>query len=214
MTLAIALDAMGGDHAPQVVVAGADMARQRYPELSFRLFGDRDQIAPLLKSRRRLAEVCTLEHTPDRVGPDARPSQVLRQGRNTSMRLAIDSVQHGSTGTGTPVMPRVETLAAFWGVGNVYINGELAQPERVMHMMTTEVVRDRDYHLALQEEMPLSKDEKIIKDQPQHTHLVVLPIKVGKEGPEFNPLKTAFKLPNGKPQPFMHIMFEQDEFVQ
>ena len=97
MTLAIALDAMGGDHAPQVVVAGADMARQRYPELAFRLFGDRDQIAPLLKSRRRLAEVCTLEHTPDRVDPDARPSQVLRQGRNTSMRLAIESVQDGRT---------------------------------------------------------------------------------------------------------------------
>ena len=44
MTLAIALDAMGGDHAPQVVVAGADMARQRNPELHFLMFGDEQQL--------------------------------------------------------------------------------------------------------------------------------------------------------------------------
>ena len=90
--LTIALDAMGGDHAPQIVVAGADMARERYPELRFVLFGERSQVAPLLDARRKLAKVSTLEHTAERVAPDARPSQVLRQGRTTSMRLAIDAV--------------------------------------------------------------------------------------------------------------------------
>ncbi len=135
-------------------------------------------------------------------------------GYETEGGVMLDSVHHGDTGTGTPLMPRVATLAAFWGVGDVYINGELAQPGRVMHMMTSEVVRDRDYHLALSEEMPLSRNERIIRDQSHHTHLVVLPIKVGPEGPEFSPLKTAFELPNGKPQPFMHIMFEQDIVVR
>jgi glycerol-3-phosphate acyltransferase PlsX len=93
--LTIALDAMGGDHAPQVVIAGADMARERHPELRFLLFGEQDAIAPLLAARKRLAERCTVEHTPDRVGPDTKPSQALRQGRNTSMRLAVDAVKDG-----------------------------------------------------------------------------------------------------------------------
>ena len=38
-TRLIALDAMGGDHGPDVVVQGAELARERYPELRFRLFG-------------------------------------------------------------------------------------------------------------------------------------------------------------------------------
>ena len=95
MTLTIALDAMGGDHAPQVVIAGADMARERHPELRFLLFGEQGVIAPLLAARKGLAERCTVEHTPDRVGPDTKPSQALRQGRSTSMRLAVDAVKDG-----------------------------------------------------------------------------------------------------------------------
>jgi glycerol-3-phosphate acyltransferase PlsX len=36
----LALDGMGGDHAPDVVVNGADLARERYPDTSYLLFGD------------------------------------------------------------------------------------------------------------------------------------------------------------------------------
>jgi glycerol-3-phosphate acyltransferase PlsX len=96
--LTIALDAMGGDHAPQVVIAGADMARERFPGLKFLLFGDQARLTPLLGGRRELAARCVVEHTPDHVGADAKPSHVLRQGRNTSMRLAIDAVKEGRAG--------------------------------------------------------------------------------------------------------------------
>jgi glycerol-3-phosphate acyltransferase PlsX len=95
VTLTIALDAMGGDHAPQVVIAGADMARERFPGLRFLLYGDRQQLNRCLQGRSALAARATVEHTPDQVGADAKPSQVLRQGRNTSMRLAIDAVRDG-----------------------------------------------------------------------------------------------------------------------
>jgi glycerol-3-phosphate acyltransferase PlsX len=95
VTLAIALDAMGGDHAPQIVVAGADLARERNPELHFLMFGDQEQLAGLLRGRSQLAARTTIEHTADAVEPDAKPSHVLRQGRNTSMRLAIDAVKDG-----------------------------------------------------------------------------------------------------------------------
>jgi glycerol-3-phosphate acyltransferase PlsX len=95
VTLTIALDAMGGDHAPQVVLAGADMARERFPDLRFLLHGDEAAIRPLLEPRPRLAARCQIEHTPERVDAHARPSQVLRQGRDTSMCLAVEAVKTG-----------------------------------------------------------------------------------------------------------------------
>lgn len=133
-------------------------------------------------------------------------------GYHTQGGVMIDSYHHGLTDTGTPLMPKVKTYAAWWGMGDVYIEGKLADENVAMHLMTTEVVRDRNYHLALNSEMPLSPDQRLIKGQATHTHLIVFPIKiVPNKGPVFQPLKTAFKLPNGKTQPFMHIMFEQDE---
>jgi len=135
-------------------------------------------------------------------------------GYETEGGVMIDSYHHGDTGTGSPLMPKVKTYAAFWGVGDVYINGKLAQPHRVMHMMTTEVVRDVDYKLAVDEELPLSPERRHISSQEHHTHFVVMPIEPVKGvGPTFKPLKTAFMLPNGMPQPFIHVMFEQDRIV-
>lgn len=135
-------------------------------------------------------------------------------GYNTDGGVLLDDYHHGATGTGSPLMPQVWTLGAFWGVGNVYIDGELVEKKRVMHLMTSEIVRDNNYHLALQSEMPLSPQEWLVKDQPHHTHLIVLPIRATKRGPVFDPVETAFQLPNGKSQPFMHIMFEQDSVVR
>lgn len=134
-------------------------------------------------------------------------------GYATDGGVILDDVHHGSTGTGTPLMPQVWTIGAFWGVGEVYVNGELESKRQVIHMMTSEIVRDREYDLALQEQMPLSPDEWHVKGQPHHTHLIVLPIKPTNEGPVFSPVPTAFELPNGKTQPFMHIMYEQDTVV-
>jgi glycerol-3-phosphate acyltransferase PlsX len=95
VTLAIALDAMGGDHAPEVVVAGADMARQRNPELHFLMFGDQAQLEALMRTRGQLAARTTIGHTSESVDADAKPSQVLRHGRKTSMGLAIEAVKEG-----------------------------------------------------------------------------------------------------------------------
>ena len=44
----IALDAMGGDHGPDVVVPAAAIALERRPDTRFLLFGDEKLIAPLL----------------------------------------------------------------------------------------------------------------------------------------------------------------------
>ncbi len=95
MTLTIALDAMGGDRAPEVVIEGARLAQERHPELRYLIFGDEARMRPLLKAEPRVAARAELRHTPDRVEADAKPAQALRQGRNSSMRLAIDAVKDG-----------------------------------------------------------------------------------------------------------------------
>lgn len=134
-------------------------------------------------------------------------------GYNTQGGVFIDGWLHGTTGTGSPLMPKEYTRAAWWGIVDIYINGEKVDT-KVAHMMTTEVVRNRDYELALDEEMALEPSERFIPNQPHHTHLIVMPIKPTPNGPVFEPVKTAFELPNGQKQPFIHMMFEEDTIVE
>ncbi len=93
--LVIALDAMGGDHAPDMVVAGASLARERHPEIDYLMFGDEHRIGPLLAKHPALRDVTTVLHTPDAVASDAKAAVALRSGRNSSMRRAIDAVAEG-----------------------------------------------------------------------------------------------------------------------
>jgi len=93
--LAISLDAMGGDNAPEMVVRGADIARRRFPQCKFLFFGDEAKIRPLLDSLPELKKVSTLRHTVSVVTMDDKPSQALRSGRGSSMRLSIDAVHNG-----------------------------------------------------------------------------------------------------------------------
>jgi glycerol-3-phosphate acyltransferase PlsX len=94
-SITIALDAMGGDRAPAMVLRGADIALERHPGTRFLLFGDGARIAPLLATLPRLAEAASVHHTDEAVADDAKPSQALRGGRRSSMRLAIDAVRDG-----------------------------------------------------------------------------------------------------------------------
>ena len=92
----IALDAMGGDHGPSVVVPGADLALARHPDATFVLVGDRAKIEPLLEAHPRLKASARLVHTDVAVRMDDKPSQALRNGRwKSSMWLAIDAVKKG-----------------------------------------------------------------------------------------------------------------------
>ncbi|ADQ68934.1 hypothetical protein C499_06880 [Halogeometricum borinquense DSM 11551] len=135
-------------------------------------------------------------------------------GYETGGGVMTGAWHHGVTGTGSPLMPKLFAYGAFWGVGNVLVNGEVATEDgfRVIHFMTTQTVRDQDYRLALDEELPLPA-ESTIAGRAHHTHGVVLPIRPTPDGPVFDPVPTAFELPNGNPQPFIHAMWEQEELV-
>jgi len=93
--LTIALDAMGGDHAPAAAVEGAAIARERYPNVSFLLFGNQAALTSLLAAYPKLAAISEIRHTDEVVSADDKPSQALRRGRGSSMGLAIAAVQEG-----------------------------------------------------------------------------------------------------------------------
>jgi glycerol-3-phosphate acyltransferase PlsX len=90
----LAVDAMGGDHAPDIVVAGLSIAAERHPAARFLLVGDEPRLRPLLERYARAAKVCTVRHAPDAIGGDMKPTAALRM-RNASMRVAIDAVAAG-----------------------------------------------------------------------------------------------------------------------
>ena len=92
----IALDAMGGDSGPSVVVPGAAIALERRPDLRFLVYGDEATVAPLIAAYPRLAGRSRVFHASVAVKMTDKPSQALRTGRRvSSMWQAIDAVKSG-----------------------------------------------------------------------------------------------------------------------
>ena len=93
-TFTLAIDAMGGDDAPEMVIAGVSIAAERHPGARFLLLGDEKLLGPLLTHDKRALGACTVRHTPDAISSDLKPTAALRM-RRASMRLAIDAVASG-----------------------------------------------------------------------------------------------------------------------
>lgn len=91
----IALDAMGGDHGPEVVVPGAALSLERQPALSFIFFGDSARIEAQLGQHPRLKAKSRVVHTPNVVAMHDKPSNALRRGKGTSMWLTLEAVKNG-----------------------------------------------------------------------------------------------------------------------
>ena len=90
----LAIDAMGGDAAPEVVLDGLELAAERHPGARFLLVGDEARVGGALALRKRAAKVCSLRHAPEVVSGDLKPTAALRM-RGSSMRIAIDAVAAG-----------------------------------------------------------------------------------------------------------------------
>ena len=95
-TITVALDAMGGDAGPGMVVPGAELAAIRHPQYRFLLYGDRARIEPLLANQPHLRSKAEIRHTDVAVAMTDKPSQALRRGRGrSSMWQAIVAVRDG-----------------------------------------------------------------------------------------------------------------------
>jgi glycerol-3-phosphate acyltransferase PlsX len=94
--LVVALDAMGGDEGPAMVVPGTELSSIRHPHCRYLLFGDEARLKPLLDEHPRLQERAEIRHTDVAVAMSDKPSQALRRGRGkSSMWLAIDALRKG-----------------------------------------------------------------------------------------------------------------------
>ncbi|MBL8552404.1 MAG: phosphate acyltransferase PlsX [Hyphomonadaceae bacterium] len=93
--LVLSIDGMGGDHAPEIVIEGMQIAAQRLPHLSFLVHGDEAKLAPLLTANAAARAVSEVRHTEAHIGMEVKPSQALRQGRGSSMWNAIAAVEEG-----------------------------------------------------------------------------------------------------------------------
>jgi phosphate acyltransferase len=90
----LSVDAMGGDHAPQSIIAGVDLFARQHPQVKILLHGDEATVIPLLNSHAAAKSVCTFYHTSEIVPMDAKPSQAMRK-KGTSMWNAVASVKAG-----------------------------------------------------------------------------------------------------------------------
>ncbi|MGL4496871.1 MAG: phosphate acyltransferase PlsX [Beijerinckiaceae bacterium] len=95
-TVRIAIDAMGGDHGPEVTVPGCALALERHPGQQFLIFGDQTRIAAALDKHPALKAATTVIHTDVAIKMDDKPSQALRYGRRvSSMWKALEAVKKG-----------------------------------------------------------------------------------------------------------------------
>ncbi|WP_083859217.1 phosphate acyltransferase PlsX [Methylophaga lonarensis] len=96
MTLTIAIDAMGGDHGPKVVVPAALSALKTHPDVSFVLIGNQASIEAELAVHKALDDQrLIVQHASQQVEMDELPSAALRGKKDSSMRVAINMVREG-----------------------------------------------------------------------------------------------------------------------
>lgn len=92
----LAIDAMGGDNAPQAVLEGVAMA---LPELgkdvTLTLFGDEPQLSTGLKALGVTDARIKIAHTTEVIGCDEQPTLAIRKKKDSSMVRAIGAVAQG-----------------------------------------------------------------------------------------------------------------------
>jgi glycerol-3-phosphate acyltransferase PlsX len=92
----IAVDAMGGDFGPSVVIPAALQAVNTHSVLKLILVGNEDIIAQHLKDHRAFPHPqLTIHHASQQVQMDDSPANALKNKKDSSMRLAIELVKEG-----------------------------------------------------------------------------------------------------------------------
>jgi len=90
----IAIDAMGGDFAPQAIVEGAVLASKKYG-IKVVLVGDEDQVSKELSKYPTSKLPIYIHHAPHVVAMHDSPSIVLRRMKDTSIKVALDLAKEG-----------------------------------------------------------------------------------------------------------------------
>ncbi|UUX34092.1 phosphate acyltransferase PlsX [Fundicoccus culcitae] len=87
----IAVDAMGGDNAPQAIVEGVNKAIETFDDIHIQLYGDQEKINQYLKANPRVSVLQTTEVI---TGEDE-PVKAVRRKKDASMVVAAKAVKAG-----------------------------------------------------------------------------------------------------------------------
>ncbi|MCW6674635.1 phosphate acyltransferase PlsX [Aerococcaceae bacterium NML160702] len=87
----LAVDAMGGDFAPEATVKGVNLAVRTFEDITILLYGDEKRIAQYLEPHERIEVI----HTPEKIEGDDEPVLAIRRKKNASMVLAAQAVKEG-----------------------------------------------------------------------------------------------------------------------
>jgi len=95
-SITVSVDAMGGDRGPEAVVGGLALSARRNPDIRFILHGDAARLTPLVaRAGEALKDRCEVRHADRTITMDEKPSQVVRNGQDSSMWSAVEAVRAG-----------------------------------------------------------------------------------------------------------------------
>jgi len=95
--ITIAVDAMGGDNAPRKIVDGIELHHKKSKNVFYKLFGDKNFIDPLIKSKSINKDFIEIIHTQEKIKGEDTAFAAAKRGKKTSMWLAIESVKNKSS---------------------------------------------------------------------------------------------------------------------
>ena len=88
----IAIDAMGGDHAPKEIVLGVLQAAKENTDIEYQLYGDTEKINEHISEQ--LSNIRVI-HTTQKIDSDDEPVRAIRSKKDASMVVAARAVKEG-----------------------------------------------------------------------------------------------------------------------
>lgn len=131
----IAVDAMGGDNAPQAIVEGVMLAKQDFPDIEFQLYGKEAEIKKYITDEKNI----TIIHTDEKIASDDDPVKAIRRKKTASMVLAAQAVKNGEADAIFSAGNTGALLAA-----GLFIVGRIKNVERPGLMSTLPVMGEPD----------------------------------------------------------------------
>ena len=131
----IAVDAMGGDNAPQAIVEGVMLSKQDFPDIEFQLYGKEAEIKKYITDEKNI----TIIHTDEKIASDDEPVKAIRRKKTASMVLAAQAVKNGEADAIFSAGNTGALLAA-----GLFIVGRIKNVERPGLMSTLPVMGEPD----------------------------------------------------------------------
>ena len=88
----IAVDAMGGDNAPEKVIMGVSHHSNNSQDIIYNIFGDEDLIKNYL-NKYKINNSSKIFHTKEKIAGEDSALAAAKKGKNTSMWMDIESVK-------------------------------------------------------------------------------------------------------------------------